>query len=91
MKEKIRIGSIVYVKYKDHVLFHRVNPGLVLPSVQEAIGWLAKEETNWIQMVWNRDYLPNLRETKNLLCSGLVILKSDILELREVPALECNH
>jgi len=81
---KPRIGSIIYVKYRDHVLFHRSDPSLHRPSIQEAVGWLEREEADWLQIVWNRSYIPNPLESRSQLGSGLIILKSDIEELREL-------
>ena len=79
-----RLGSIVYVKYRDHVLFHRSDPTLHQPSIQEAVGWLEREEPDWLQIVWSRSYIPNPLESRNQLGSGLIILKSDVEELREL-------
>ena len=77
-KAKPRLGSIVYVKYRDHVLFHRSDPSLHLPSIQEAVGWLEREEPDWLQIIWNRSHIPNPLENKHQLGSGLIILKSDV-------------
>jgi len=82
--KKPRLGSIVYIKYRDHVLFHRSDPSLHQPSVQEAVGWLEREEPDWLQIVWNRSYVPSPLESKHQLGSGLIILKSDVEELREL-------
>ena len=84
MNSQPRLGSIVYVKYKDHVLFHRSNPRFHHPSIQEAVGWLERDEEEWLQIVWNRSYVPNPLECKHQLGSGLIILKNDVVELREI-------
>ena len=83
-KGKPRLGSIVYVKYWDHVLFHRSDPSLHQPSMQEAVGWLEREESDWLQIVWNRSHIPNPLESRNQLGSGLIILKSAVEEFREL-------
>jgi len=83
-KRKPKLGSIVYVKHWDHVLFHSSDPSLHQPSIQEAVGWLEREEPEWLQIVWNRNHIPNPLENRNQLGSGLIILKSDVEELREL-------
>ena len=86
INSQLRLGSIIYVKYRDHVLFYKSNPRVHNPSIQEAVGWLEREEEEWLQIVWNRSYIPNPLESKHQLGSGLIILKSDVLELREIAS-----
>ena len=33
-------GSLVYIRYRDHVLFKDVDPSLYRPFIRETIGWL---------------------------------------------------
>lgn len=80
----VKPGSIVYVRYLDHVLFKSVDPKLIKPGVCEAIGWLQKEDERAIWIVWWRPVNRLPHERPSPAASGLVILKSDILELRKI-------
>ncbi len=77
-------GRVVYVRYWDHVLFKDVNSKAYGPQVRETVGWLAEDNGGYIRIEWERfngSAVPdNLRQRS----TGLVILKSCILELREV-------
>jgi hypothetical protein len=76
-------GSVVYIRYRDHVLFRDAEAGDYKPFVREAVGWFDHENDEFIRLVWERFAEPsqgNARERS----TGLVILKSCILELREV-------
>jgi len=76
-------GQLVYVRYRDHVLFHNTDPTLLGPCVREVVGWLARETEDAICLCFDRTVgtLPGELPSKG---SGLIILKSDILEGREI-------
>jgi len=84
-KEAELIGkpSLVYVKYVDHVLFRNADPNIFKPTVREAIGWIVKEsdEALWICFDRTVDGLPYEKPDR---ASGLVIIKSDILEMKKI-------
>lgn len=80
---KLEAGSIMYVRYKDHVLFRDSEATGYKPFVREAVGWLDYEDQECIRMVWERFAEPSQGDARER-STGLVILKSCILELREV-------
>ena len=75
--------SLIHVKYVDHVLFRNADPNLFNPTVREAIGWIVKENDEALWICFDRpiDRLPCEKPDS---ASGLVIIKSDILERKEI-------
>ena len=73
----------MYVKFKDHVIFKdHSNAMRVKPIVRETIGWLVSNNDSSITLLWVRELgrsSPQVRRE-----TGICILKSDILEIREV-------
>lgn len=78
------LGSIVYVRYRDHVLFRNVTPDIWRPFIREAIGWLDYEDSECIRLVWERFAEPREDEEARQRSTGIVILRSTILKMREV-------
>lgn len=76
--------EVVYVKYLDHVFYHRGDPALMKPEIRECVGWLVHDTAEYIIIAWDRKTPPTLRGDPK--ASGLVLLKSDILEIKH---LEC--
>jgi len=75
-------NKLVYVRYKDHILFRNSNPQLYAnPNIREAIGWLI-EETDEVLFLTNDRSVEQLPYEKRE--SGLIILKSSIVERRKV-------
>jgi len=78
-------GDVVYIRYKDHVLFKDVDPSAYAkPFVRETLGWLDHEDDESIRLVWERFAEPDLRGEARQKVTGLVIMKNSILELRRV-------
>lgn len=74
--------SLTYIKYRDHVLFKKCNHSDMKPSVREIVGWLVLETGEAIYICCDRSVEPLPFEKPS--GSGLVILKSDVLERREI-------
>jgi hypothetical protein len=74
--------SLMYVRYRDHVLFKKCNHSDMKPSVREAVGWLVLETNDAICICCDRSVEPLPCEKPSE--SGLLILKSDVLERREI-------
>ena len=55
------------------------------PQVRKAIGWLIYECEQYITLAWDSDDEPATLHGGDSKASGLVLLKSDILELKKVP------
>ena len=73
--------TLLYVKYRDHVLFRNCDSSEIKPSVREVVGWLTFESTDNICICYDKpvDPLPNEKRE-----SGFIILKSDVLEVSEL-------
>jgi len=77
-------GSLVYVRYMDHVLFKDVDPSLYRSWTRETIGWLDYKDANWIRIIWERFAMPDPPNEAKPRATGLVILKKTILEMRSI-------
>lgn len=84
MAELKHLGEVLYVRYLDHVLFKDVDPNVFKPFVRETIGWLDHEDGDFIRLIWERFAEPMPNGEAKQRASGLVIMKSSILELRRV-------
>ena len=80
--------AAIYIKYKDHVLFKDVDPSAFEPFVRETIGWLDHEASDFVRVVWERPAGNGESPIIKQKATGLVILRSDILELK--PLNESN-
>lgn len=73
---------LVYIRYKDHILFKNANPRLYFDIVdREAVGWLIYETDEFLCILNDRSVQPMPNEVCE---SGFSILKSDIIETREI-------
>ena len=81
-EKRVPSGSIIYIRYLDHVLFKKCNHSDMKPSVREVVGWVVLETTDAMYICCDRSVNPLPFEKPSE--SGLVILKSDVLERREI-------
>ncbi|MEJ5328333.1 MAG: hypothetical protein WHU54_08845 [Candidatus Bathyarchaeia archaeon] len=77
------LGSAVYVRYKDHVLYKNIQQPIEEAVERETIGWLTKQ-TDEIMLIEHDRTIPDAQIPSGS-GSGLIILKSCILELHELP------
>ena len=77
-------GSLVYIRYRDHVLFKDVDPSLYRPFIRETIGWLDYEDEECLRLVWERFAMPDPPNESRPRATGLVILKKAVMELRRI-------
>jgi hypothetical protein len=80
MDKAIQEKPLVYIRYLDHVLFKNTPKPIENAAERETIGWLAHENDELICLKNDRtiDELPYSSGSG----SGLVLLKSCILEIR---------
>jgi len=83
MGEAIPVGSSVYIRYLDHVLFRNTPEALENVAERETIGWLTRENRELVCIQHDRT-IENLEYATGT-ASGLVLLKSCILEIRALP------
>ena len=84
-----REGSAVYVRYKDHVLFKNIQRPIADAIERETVGWLTKQDTEIILIEHDRT-IPNAQIPSGS-GSGLIILKSCIIEICELPLQESSY
>jgi len=78
------LGSLVYVRYKDHILFRDVNPTQYQPCIRETIGWLDFEDEGHIRILWERFAMPDPPNESKPRSTGLIIIKKAIQELKQI-------
>lgn len=76
--------TLVYIRYRDHVLFRNTDPNLYHPSVRECVGWIVKEDAEALWVVGDRSVNPLPNEQIKPSESGVIILKSDIQEMKRL-------
>ena len=82
---KQNVGALVYVRYLDHVLFRNADAGLFKPALRETVGWLHRETADALWILWERSVEPLPHERCPAEESGLVLLKSDIVQIQRLP------
>ena len=87
MTQAIPQGSVVYVRYKDHVLFRNTKP-IKDAAERETVGWLTQENSELLCIQHDRT-IESLNESCGT-TSGLLLLKSCILELRALHNVPCG-
>lgn len=79
--------GLIFVRYFDHVLFNRTSALFMKPQIREAVGWLVYECEQYVTLTWDRDAEPPTLKGGDPKASGLVILKSDIMEMKKIDSL----
>ena len=82
--DTVRMGDVVLVRYQDHLFYHRSDPLAHAPASRETVGWLVYECAEYIILCWDRDAEPPTLKGGDPKASGLVLLRSDILELKRL-------
>jgi hypothetical protein len=78
------LQQLIFVRYRDHVLFNRSSALMIQPQIREAVGWLIYDCDLYIIVAWDKDAQPPTLHDGDPKASGLVLLKSDILELQQL-------
>ncbi len=76
--------SLIFVRYRDHVLYNRSSALTMQPQIREAVGWLVYDCELYVILAWDRDAQPPTLHGGDPKASGLVLLKSDILVLQKL-------
>ena len=77
------LGSAVYVRYKDHVLYKNIQQPIAEAVERETIGWLTKQ-TDEIMLIEHDRTIPNVQIPSGQ-GNGVIILKSCIIEIHKLP------
>jgi hypothetical protein len=83
------LGSAVYVRYKDHVLFKNIKQPMAEAVERETIGWLSKQ-TDEIMLIEHDRTIPNPQIPSGQ-GNGVIILKSCIIEIHKLPLQETSN
>ncbi|MGB9777995.1 MAG: hypothetical protein ACPLW8_01200 [Candidatus Bathyarchaeales archaeon] len=83
MDRAIPQGSAVYIRYKDHVLFRNTPKPIKDAAERETLGWLAQETDELLCI--EHDRTAENPHSSSGTASGLLLLKSCILEIRTLP------
>ena len=78
------LQKLIYVRYRDHVLYNRSSAMMMQPQTREAVGWLVHDCELYVILAWDRDAQPPTLHGGDPKASGLVLLKSDILDLQKL-------
>lgn len=76
------LHDLIFVRYRDHVLYNRSSALAMRPQIREAVGWLVYDCELYVILSWDRDSGPPTLHGGDPKASGLVLLKSDILTLQ---------
>ena len=83
MSKENTFKELTFVRYVDHVLYHRTSALSMQPQVRETVGWLVYECEQYVTLTWDRDAEPPTLKGGDPKASGTVLLKSDILVLKK--------
>jgi hypothetical protein len=83
MDQAIPQGSVVYIRYKDHVLFRNTPKPIEDSAQRETVGWLTHETDELLCI--QHDRTAENPHCSSGTASGLILLKSCILEIRMLP------
>jgi hypothetical protein len=76
--------GLVFVRYRDHVMFSRATAEAMQPQIRKAVGWLVYECAQYIILSYDVDDMPPTLKGGDPKASGLVLLRSDILEFKRL-------
>ena len=78
------LHNLIFVRYRDHVLYNRSSALMMQPQNREAVGWLIYDCELYVILSWDRDAGPPTLHGGDPKASGLVLLKSDIIALERL-------
>ena len=74
---------LVYVRYKDHVIYKNILQPIAEAAERETVGWLTKQNEE-IMLIEHDRTIPNAQIPSGQ-GNGIILLKNCILEIRELP------
>jgi len=84
MKTGLGPGSLVSLRYLDHILFKDADPSTYQPWIRETVGWLDYEDDDHIRIVWERFAMPDPPNESKVRMTGVIILKKAIVTIRRI-------
>ena|SRR5947209_7155789 len=86
VSKELEKGSLVIVRYRDHVRFENADSNLYKPWTLEAVGWVDHEDSDCIRIVNERYSEPRASGKAQLRSTGVSIVKSTIVDVRKIGA-----
>lgn len=86
MSKDASLKDLIIVRYADHVVYSRSSALTMKPQIRQAVGWLIYECEQYVTLAWDQDIQPPTLKGGDSKASGLVLLKTDILELKRLNA-----
>ena len=77
------LHPLLYVRYKDHVIYKNILQPIAEAAERETVGWLTKQ--NEEIMLIEHDRTIQNSEISSGQGNGIIILKSCIIEIRSLP------
>lgn len=77
-------NQVYLIKYNDHVEFRNKDFSELKPMLREVTGWIVEETEDYLLVITEKAATGNPEDIARLKPSGFVILKSDIVEIREI-------
>ena len=81
-----REPPLVKVRYRDHLLFRNLDPSKTSPCLRETVGWLIRETSEALFILWDRSVEPLPQGRMEPKASGLVLLRGDVISIRRLEA-----
>ena len=72
-------SEVVFVRYRDHLMFHRGAAETLNVAIRETLGWLVYECDDYITVTNNKDAKPPTVKGEDPKASGIVVLRETIL------------
>jgi hypothetical protein len=82
MGEAIPKGSVVYIRYREHIPFRNNVKTINVAAERETLGWLTQEIGDYVCI--QNDRTPEKLQYSNGSASGIVLRKSCILEMHAI-------
>jgi hypothetical protein len=76
-------SSLVYVRYKDHIIYKNILQPLAEAAERETVGWLTKQNDEIMLIEHDRNF--SIEVLSSGQSNGIIILKSCILEIHLLP------
>jgi len=84
LNRKLSKTNLLNKPFLDHVQYSRASALVMSPQIRETVGWLVYECEQYITIAYDRDVGPPTLKGGDPKASGLVLLKTDILEMKKL-------
>ena len=82
------LHPLLYVRYKDHVIYKNILQPVVEAAERETVGWLTKQNEEIMLIEHDRNVQSDPISSGQ--CNGIIVVKSCVLEVRPLQPLQNN-